>query len=341
MATLKDVSRLAKVSTASVSRVMNGDYSSVSEETRQRILEVAKQLSYQPNRIARGLVKKRTYIIGLLIPDVSNPYYADLVKGVEEKTEKNGYNLILCNTQDSMEKEKKYLNMLLEYNVDGVILTGMTSYHPDSAGLLEAHHTPYASIDRADPNASVALYSNSQRGTYYATEYLIRCGHRRIGFIGGELQAERLYGSKLRMEGYLSALEHYEIPHDALSVRNGGYTIESGYKCAKDLLNCKPDITAIVCTNDLIAFGVIKAAREKGLRVPEDLSVTGYDDIELCSFFEPKLTTIRQDSLAIGKYVCEELLGILAKEKQEGIVRSVDPELIIRNSVQVIPTSQN
>ena len=333
MATLKDISQLAKVSTASVSRVVNGDYSGVSSETKERILAAAKALHYQPNRIARGLVQKQTRIIGLMIPDVSNPYYADLAKGAEEETERSGYNLILCNTRDSMEKEKKYLDMLLGYNADGVILTGMTSYNPSSSELLRSAGTPYVGIDRVDVDAPISFYSNGQRGTYLSTEYLIHRGHRQIAFIGGEVEAERLYGGQQRMQGYENALQSYGLELDPALELNGTYTIEGGYQCAAALLEKGVPFTAVVCTNDLIAFGVIKAAREKGLRIPEDLSVVGYDDIALCSFFEPKLTTIRQDSYALGKTACAELLARLRGERTGAVVRSVEPQLIIRDSV--------
>lgn len=332
MATLKDVSRLAKVSIASVSKVINGDYSGVSEETKERILSSARELHYRPNRLARSLVKKQTKIVGLLIPDVSNPYYADLAKGAEEETERNGYNLILCNTQDRAEKEQKYLNMLLEYNVCGVILTGLTDPVEESSRLLSRYDVPYAAIDRNDPHAPISFSSNGQRGTYLSTEFLIRLGHRAIAFVGGEEKAGPLYLDSPRLHGYENALRDYKIPLDPRLMREGSYTIESGYRCARDLLESGLEVTAVVCTNDLIAFGVIKAVREKGKQVPQDISVIGYDDIALCSYFEPRLTTIRQDSRELGKTVCRMLLELPKEGRTGAVVRSAEPELIVRDS---------
>ncbi len=332
MATLKDVSRLAKVSIASVSKVINGDYSGVSEETKERILSSAQQLHYRPNRLARSLVKKQSKIVGLLIPDVSNPYYADLAKGAEEETERNNYNLILCNTQDRAEKERKYLNMLLEYNVDGLILTGLTDPYEESTELLHQYTVPYVVIDRTDPHAPAAFYSNGQRGTYLSTEYLIRLGHRKIAFVGGDEKAGPLGLDSPRLHGYESALRAYGIPQDSHLIREGSYTIESGYRCARGLMESGGAMTAFVCTNDLIAFGVIKAVREMGLQVPRDISVIGYDDIALCSYFEPRLTTIRQDSRELGKNVCRMLLELAREERSGTVVRSVEPELIVRDS---------
>ncbi len=332
MATLKDVSRLAGVSIASVSRVMNGDYSGVSGETKERILSAAQKLHYRPNRLARSLVKKRSKIVGLLIPDVSNPYYADLAKGVEQETERNGYNLILCNTQDRVEKEKKYLNLLFEYNVDGLILTGITEPYGESSELLKGYGIPYVVIDRTDANAPVSFSSNGQRGTYLSTEYLIRLGHRQIAFIGGEEKAGYPYLDSPRLQGYESALRAYGLHPDERLIREGSYTIESGYGCARELMKSGLPITAFVCTNDLIAFGVIKAVREMGRQVPGDVSVIGYDDIALCSYFEPKLSTIRQDSQELGKSVCRMLLELVREERSGMVVRSVEPELIIRDS---------
>lgn len=332
MATIKDVSRLAGVSIASVSKVMNGDYSGVSEETKQRILEAAGQLQYRPNRLARSLVKKQTRIIGLLIPDVSNPYYADFAGGAEEEAERNGYNLILCNTQDRAEKEKKYLDMLLEYNVGGLILTGITEGYEESSRILRSCGVPYAVIDRMDPYAPIAFSSNGQRGTYLSTEYLIRLGHRDIAFIDGNGKAGLGAMENPRLRGYESAMRAYGFSVDPERMREGSFTIESGYRCAAQLLGEGIPVTAFVCTNDLIAFGVIKAVREAGRQVPQDVSVIGYDDIALCSCFEPKLTTIRQNSHEVGAQMCRMLLERIREERSDSVVRSAEPELIVRDS---------
>lgn len=331
MVTIKDISQAAGVSTASVSKVLNGDYSGVGAATRERILTTARELKYRPNRIARGLVKKQTDIIGLLVPDVSNPYYADLSKGAEEETEKRNINLILCNALDSSEKEFKYVNMLLEYNVDGVILSSMTSYNSKSQQLLDDYGIPYVAIDRTGMSAPISFFTNGQRGTFISTEYLIRIGHWKLGFIGGE-GGQQLPGENLRLMGFRNALQAQGIPFEPDRVRYGSYTMETGYLGAQSLLQSKQEITAFVCANDLVAFGAIKAIREVGLHVPGDISVVGYDDIVLSSFFEPKLTTVRQDSYTLGKNACIELMELISGNRQDQILRYVEPELIVRES---------
>lgn len=332
MVTLKDVGKAAGVSTASVSKVLNGDYSKVSEETKERILKAAKTLKYRPNRIARGLAKSQTRIIGLLIPDISNPYYADLSKGVEEEAERNNYNLILCNSLDNNAKEYKYINMLIEYNVDGVILTSMMSFNEKSEKALMDFSIPYVTLDRAVPNSFISFFSNGQRGTYLATEYLIKLGHREIAFVGGEPE-NIVLGENQRVLGYQSALVAHNLPNPLHRIRSGKYTIDTGYQQTLALLQEDANITAIVCANDLVAFGAIKASRELDKRVPEDVSVTGYDDIVLSSFFEPRLTTIRQDSYILGKNICAELLSFIKEPYVDKLYRYVEPELVIRESV--------
>ncbi|MDR1663706.1 MAG: LacI family transcriptional regulator [Clostridiales bacterium] len=334
MATIKEVSRLANVSTASVSKVINGDYSGVSEATKERILWAAKELKYRPNRLARGLVKSRTTIAGLLVPDISNPYFAELAKGLEEEAEQNGYNLILCNTADNPKKERKYIHMLVEYNADGVVLCGMESYDKTGVEMLTEREIPFVSIDRdADVSAPVSFYSNSMLGAMLATERLMACGHREIAFIGGEKVPE---GRNKRYAGFLAAMASRNLSPDDNLIRFGPYNTQTGYERATELLRGSKKFTAIVCANDLIALGAVKAIREKGLDVPKDISLTGYDDILLSSLFEPKLTTIRQDSYTLGREVFKELLGVILGERKEKIVRTFEPELVLRESVRNI-----
>lgn len=335
MSTIKEVSKLAGVSTASVSKVMNGNYYGVSEDTKNRILAAAKELKYRPNRIARGLVKSRTTIVGLIVPDISNPYYAELAKGVEEEAEKNGYNLILCNANDEPKKERKYVNMLVEYNANGIIFSGMESYDKESMNMLLEKEIPVVAIDRniEDNCVPVSFYSNSQLGSMMATERLILCAHTKIAFIGGEHIENYPHA---RYMGFKIALMSHNIKLDESLVRFGPYTMTTGYTRTSELLQEKKDFTAIVCANDLIALGAIKAIREYGLDVPKDISLVGYDDILLSSLFEPTLTTIRQDSYTIGKEALRELLKVVSGERKEMIVRAFEPELILRDSIRKI-----
>lgn len=331
MATIKDISRLAKVSTTAVSKVMNGDYRSVSEITRKRILQVAKELNYKPNRIARGLATNRTNIIGLIVTDITNPYYSSLAKGVEDKAGSCGYNVILCNTDDNAGKEATYIDVLLEYNVAGVIITGMTN--PESSQIQEIvqRKIPLVSIDRYISPEVISVFLDSFRGTYLSTEYLIQKGHGKIAFIGGDANLKL---PNQRLNGYLQALRDYKLQERADLIRLGSYHMEHGYRSTLSLLGSGADFTSIVCGNDLIAFGAIKAIKEKGLGVPDDISVVGFDDIYLSSMFEPALTTIRQPIYDIGGYAVDVMIRLVKKEKVNEKIKYFGPEIVERNSVK-------
>lgn len=332
MVTIKDIGKSVGVSTASVSKVLNGDYSGVSETTRENILMTAKAMKYRPNRLARSLVKNQSRIIGLIVPDISNPYYADLSKGVEEAASELNFNLILCNASDSSAKEYNYVNMLIEYNAAGVILTSMISYNEKSDSALSEYGIPFVALDRMATSALTSYLCNSFQGTFMTTSYLINSlGHRNIAFIGGDGGTGLAEEPGLRLSGYQNALQTSGIPLKPALVHSGSYHMETGYSCTGELLNSGQPFTAIVCANDLIAFGAIKALREKKIRVPEDISVTGYDDIILSSFMEPRLTTIRQDSYSIGRTLCQELLSN-KESSPDRVVRYVQPDLVIRDS---------
>ena len=340
MATIKDISRKAAVSTASVSKVLNGNYDGVSETTKDLILSVAKELKYRPNRFARGLVKKSSGIIGLIVPDIANPYYASLSKGVEEAASQLGRNLILCNTSDDSQREYQYVNMLIEYNADAVILTSMISYNPKSDAALRDYEVPFAALDRYATSAPLSFLCNSQLGIFKATEYLIQeLGHRSIAFIGGNLLNEQLEGSEQRRIGYQGALKAADLPLNPALVKNGSYSIETGYSCGMELLESGERFTAVVCANDLIAIGVIKALKKCGKRIPQDVSVTGYDDIPLASVVEPNLTTMRQDAYSIGRRLCLACLSFEQETTSDRMVCHIEPELVLRDSTGPAPAS--
>lgn len=334
MATIKDISRMANVSTAAVSKVINGDYKSVSELTKERILEIARELNYKPNRLARGLVKNQTNIIGLIVTDITNPYYSSLAKGVEDRAGACGYNVILCNTDDSAEKEATYIDVLLEYSVAGVIVTGMTNPESRQIQTIIQSKIPLVSIDRYVSPDTVSVFLDSFRGTYISTEYLIKKGHRKIAFISGD---KDLKTPNQRLNGYLQALRDYKIEENAGIIRLGTYHMEDGYQNALGLLNRKePEFTSIVCGNDLIAYGAIKAIKEKGLTVPGDISVVGFDDIYLSPMFEPALTTIKQPIYDIGSYAIDVMIRLVKNETVNQKIKYFGPEIIERNSVKEI-----
>lgn len=322
---------MANVSTAAVSKVINGDYKSVSEITKDRILEIARELNYKPNRLARSLVKNQTNILGLIVTDITNPYFSSLAKGVEDKATACGYNVILCNTDDDPAKEATYIDVLLEYNVAGVIVTGLAN--PDSKQIQEMVESkiPLVSIDRYVSPDTVSVFLDSFRGTYIATEYLIKKGHSKIAFISGDAT---LKVPNQRLNGYLQALKDYNLQEDVSLIKLGMYHMEDGHQYTLELLENKREITAIVCGNDLIAYGAIKAIKEKGLSVPQDISVVGFDDIYLSSMFEPALTTIKQPIYDIGSYAVDVMIRLVKNEAVNQKIKYFGPEIIERNSVR-------
>jgi LacI family transcriptional regulator len=334
LVTIKDISREAGVSTASVSKVLNGDYKNVSEDTKNKILRISKELKYRPNRLARGLVNNRTNIIGLIVSDITNPYFAELAKGIENRADASGYKLILCNTDEDEEKELSYINVILEYNVDGVIITGSEkSTSSSSIEELQNYNIPYVSIDREQGDDDYRVYVGNLEGSYIATEHIINNGHTKIAFIGGK----GMHGSRnLRLEGYLNALTEYGIEPDSSLIQIGNYHMDTGYQYTKLLIENGSEFSAVVCGNDLISFGALNAIKESGLRCPEDISIIGYDDIYLTEMTDPKLTTIKQPSEEIGNYAMEVLLKLMKNDQVEEKVKCFVPHLVERDSVKRI-----
>ncbi len=331
--TMADISRMAGVSVASVSKVVNGDFSRVSRETRERILRVVRETHYQPNRLARGLATKRTGILGLLVSDITNPFFAALAKGVEDRASASRYNVILCNTDDLPEREEAYVDILRQTAVEGVIVTGGERMQQ---GMLKERLTrwsiPFVTIERYIDESTVGVFLDNVKGTYMATRHLLDRGHRRIAFIGGDaaLAPER----NNRLAGYRDAMAGSDVGYDASLVRLGTYHIETGSRMSADLLDAGLGFTAVVCGNDLIAFGVVNALRERGRSVPDDVSVIGYDDIFMASMFQPHLTTIRQPIYRMGSYAIESLLALIQGEAVTERVRVFEPELVERDSVR-------
>lgn len=329
--TIKDISKAAGVSIASVSNVLNGNYGFVSESTKNKILKIAKELNYKPNRLARGLVKNKTNIIGLIITDIANPFFGELAKWIENKADSFGYNLILCNTNDDKNKVDSYVDVLIEYSVDGVIVTGDDNFLSKHILQLKDFNIPLVSIDLDLGNDVYSVNVGNLEGSFIATEHMIKNGHRNIAFIGGEgTQGSR----NLRLDGYLKALRQYDIPVNYDLIKIGNYQMETGYLYAKLLIENGKKFSAIVCGNDLIAFGAMNAIKDKGLKVPRDVSLIGYDDIFLTTIMDPRLTSIKQPLSEISSYAVEVLVKLINKEEVEEKVKYVTPKLVERESVR-------
>lgn len=333
--TIKDVARVANCSYATVSRALNHK-PGINEQTREKIIRVAKELGYQPNAIARGLVMQKTHTIGLVIPDIVNPFFPEIARGVEDVANEQGYTVFLCNTNWDLQKENVYLKALQEKRVDGIIIKPSSDLnHPDRTG-----HSPLEGI-----NLPVVIFSgqsssgqhsyieiDNQRGGFIATNHLIESGYRRIAFIGGR---ESSHSNSERLKGYQAALKSYDLPIiDELIVNHDFYS-ESGFALMEQLLTLPTPPDAVFTGNDIIALGVLECLQMHRIRVPDDFGVVGFDNIIFSGYPQIQLTTISQPKYLMGKYAAEVLFndinGKLAKEIRKTIL---EPELIIRKTTR-------
>lgn len=327
MSKIYDVARRANVSIATVSRVLNPGNHKVNAETAEKVRQAVKELDYRPNALARALQMKKTMTIGVVIPDISNHYYAEIVRGIQSVADREGYNIILQNTERNQDQIVKSIYLLREKIVDGIIFSGGTinGYEPLSA--LKELRDRVVVIGRHDVDFPAIMVDNIA-GATIAVEHLIDTGHKRIGLISW---SENSTTAKDRLNGYKNALAQNSCHFEPSLVRQGKLTPESGYHEAKNLLSQNKRPTAIFAGNDQMAFGVIYAAIEMGLRVPEDLAVIGFDNIPLSSFFVPSLSTIEVPMFTLGSDSMETLVRLIATEKISRI-KLHKTKLIVRES---------
>jgi LacI family transcriptional regulator len=327
--TIKDIAEETGFSYATVSRALNNMYG-VKPDTRDKIMSVARARGYTPNAIARGLVKKQTHSIGLIIPDISNPFFPEVASGVEDGAREKGYSVFLCNTNYESEREAHYLQLLVEKRVDGIILASGFQSSP-SINPISSSMPPVVSLcSRFDNVNSSFVMIDNERGGFLATKHLIEQGYQRIGFIG--THGEGVTESQ-RFKGYRQALAKFNLPFEESLVFAGNLKRETGYQIIKRIIAGKDYPRALFVENDLMALGVIQGIKESGLRIPGDMAVVGFDDIAFASFPEIGLTTVRQPKYEMGKLAAEILLErILNKEIREPKRYILEPELIIRTS---------
>jgi LacI family transcriptional regulator len=303
--TIKDIAKKANVSITTVSRVLNKE-EGVGDETRARILKIIEESGYRPNAVARGLVTKKTNTLGLILPDISNPFFPDIVRGAEDASNKYGYNIILCNTDDSLEKEKTCINILKEKCVDGIMYTSTIQTHTEHIKNLTDGNIPYVLLDRYfNDKSKPIVYTDGKLGMYKMATYLLENGHRKIAYISGPKES---ITAGMRFQGYLKALDSYGIELNKKLVRYGDYKMKSGIECAKELLNFRNEFTAIICENDLMAVGALEVLNNMKIKVPDEVSITGFDNIFLSNVTFPKLTTVAQPTYDLGFKAAELLI---------------------------------
>lgn len=306
MATLKDVAALAKVHPSTVSRVIRGvENIPVTEETRQKILDAVAQLNYEPDQRARALRLGKTETIGLIIPDISNPFFAEIAKSIEQESYKIGYNLLMCVTNENQEKEIKFVHNLLNRGVDGLILAPVQDRY-DHLIELKKKNYPFVLVDRCfEEFETNAVISDNEAAAFEAMEHLVIYGHHRIAFLSGR---PTIYTIRKRLEGFKKALEVFELDDAPDLISRGGFTVEDGYNGTLAFLDLPHPPSAIMVSGNRITFGAIKAIVERGLTIPEDISLIGFTDSIVSPYLITPLTTINHPLQDMGKRAFELLL---------------------------------
>jgi LacI family transcriptional regulator len=313
---INDVARRAGVSISTVSRVLNNSDYPVKPGTREKVLEAAAELRFRPNDLARSLLLKKSRTIGLIVPDISNPYYPELSLGIESTASEHGYSVIFCNTSRRQEKLEQYVDVLLQKRADGIILAGGGSESPEVTQVLTDFDVHVALVGRHGlPFPSVQI--DNMGAAREATSHLIALGHRHIAFVSGP---PGLTSVQDRLAGYRAALKEHGMKRDGRLLRVGDFGAESGYTSATSLLQGEPTPTAVFCANDRMAVGAIAAAADLDLAVPGDLSVVGFDDTVLASQIRPSLTTVAVPAYEMGAAAMRLLLGLIDGEECPGDV---------------------
>ena len=328
--TIRDIAKAANVSINTVSRALNnkGD---VKKETQERILAIAEELDYVPNLLARGLLHDRTLTIGVVVTDNSNPFYARVLRGAGDCARQAGYSIILCNSDEDPDRESETLRTLKAKRVDGIIITP-ASTRGRFLESLSRHQVPFVLLNRSTDDANVDyVKTDNVRGAELAVDRLIETGRRRICYLGGP---ERISSAVERREGCTRAVRAAGLPEDALTVVETELHMEDGYDQMRRILRDETRPDGVFAYSDIVAIGAMRAIREAGLKIPDDIAVIGYDDIEIASYLEVRLTTIRQKRYELGYKSCELLLARISEAADEQMRQHVvfTPELIIRDS---------
>ena len=328
--TLKELGARAHVHPSTVSRVANNDPSlRIAPPTRQRIEALLRETEYQPNGVARGLKLRQTLVLAVVIPDITNPFFAALFRGVEDAASPRGYNVLLCNTDGSPARQRSHLQSLHARRVDGVIMASSFLKDP-TVRWLRHQGVPYVLVNRfSDESHDAFVGSDDLVGGRLATEHLVELGHRRIGHLAGKLTVST---GVMRRRGYLAALADRGIAADPRLVVESGYTEEGGARAAERLLALPDRPTGIFAVTDMTAVGAFGVARRMGLRIPEDVAIVGYNDIPLATRIVPALTTVHvpiHDFGAVAARLLLEQIETGAPSRQRVVF---NPQLVVRGS---------
>lgn len=327
--TMLDIAQKAGVSKATVSMVLNKRDENISGETRNKVLQIANDMSYIPNSLARSLSTKKTETIGIVLPDITNPFFSEMARAIEDVASNLGYNVIFCNSDNEINKENKYVKLLVSKLVDGVIfISGGKSIH--NLQVLINNNIPFVLVDRYVDGFQnfYGVYCENKLGIAKAVDYLIDRGKKTIAFVKGPHSLEV---SNQRLEGYIETMKKYELFNEKLIFENE-FTIDGGIEATKKILEIKEKVDSIIYSSDIMAFGGIKVLIKKNYKIPGDISVIGYDNIQISEFIEPELTTVSQPIYEMGRRSCELLINIINGAVVDEKHIYLKPNLIVRGT---------
>ena len=324
VSTVKEIAAIAKVSVATVSRALQRP-EIVSETTRQRIHDVVKRLGYTPNALARNLRTARTRLIVALLPDIANPFFSEVIRGIEQVAHENSYSVLLGETQGSLVREQAYADMVAARQADGIItMSPRVPAIPIQGRLPVVNACEYVKDGQVS-----SVYIDNTAAAGVAVDYLVMLGHREIAFVAGPPSSPI---SVDREQGYRAALQRAKLPLQAALVAAGDFSIESGERAVELLLSQGKPFTAVFCSNDEMAIGALRALSSHGLRVPEDVSVVGFDDIRFARYTSPPLTTVAQPKNALGREAMSMMLELLNDPEVPPRKRVLSADLVVRGS---------
>lgn len=331
--TISDIARMAGVSKATVSRVINNKSKGVGEETKSRILKIIDEVGYLPNTLARSIVVSKTRTLGLIIPDIDNPFFPQMVRGVVRYARNCGYTVFLCNSDNNQELEDASIMSLIEKRVDGVALISSARTAGRGFANLQKYSVPVVQLDRVvgGRSAGASVVIDNRGGMYAATAHFLDAGHTKIAFLGG---TKGVYTTIERYKGFRDAIEDHGLSLDDVYVDYGHYDIASGITMTKELLEQKPDVTAIIAGCDLIGIGAIKACRQHGVSIPEQVEIIGFDGIAMAEVVEPTLSTVVQPVQEVAEEAAKLLIGIIDGEVSSNRRLVIEPELVLRGSTK-------
>ena len=327
---LKDIAKKLNMSVSTVSRVVNNK-TYVKPETRELVMKALNELNYTPNQVARSLKNKSTKTIGVMVPDISEDFFAYVIKGIDVILSRQGYTMILCDTGEKPDKEELYMDILFEKQIDGIILATVSKEYKTLQKLI-AKNLPVIFIDNLPDIKSNydSVIIDNIKASYMAVEHLIKMGHKTIGTIIGKMDETTGYE---RLLGYKKALEDHKIEIDDNLIKIGDFKEKSGYESMKKLLDSNEKTTAVYVASSKMTYGAIKAIIDKGLKIPQDISLVGFDIHDVSGLITPSITTILQPEERIGMVAGELMLNRLKNSEERYSQKIVlDPEILIRDS---------